>query len=252
MIRFTYKKTGIQIEQQWFTDNKIYDCEPGTRILIVHGVNKDNAQKGYYEDQSTLYTDLTLSEEEIYGSFRKNTRYEIRRADKEGLTYFSCRGSEITDELIDDFEKVFIGMYESKGIKKGINRELIRSCIARDCFMITGCRNDSETLVYHTYLFDELNARLYQSCSLFREDSEEDAKVVGFANRGLHWYDLRYFRDKGLERYDWGGISSMEKPNGIDKFKMGFGGKQHLYYNLTVHKDIIGRGVLFARRCLTK
>ena len=50
MIRFTYNKLGIQIEQQWFTNNMIYECDPGTRILIVHGVEKDNIPKGYYED----------------------------------------------------------------------------------------------------------------------------------------------------------------------------------------------------------
>lgn len=118
--------------------------------------------------------------------------------------------------------------------------------------MITGCRNDSETLVYHTYLFDELNARLYQSCSLFRGDNDEDAKVVGFANRGLHWYDMRSFRDKGIKWYDWGGISSTEKPNGIDQFKMGFGGEQHLYYNVTIPKGFVGSTVLYARKYITK
>ena len=38
----------------------------------------------------------------------------------------------------------------------------------------------------------------------------------------------------GIENYDWGGISSLDNPNGIDKFKMAFGGSPIFYYNVMI------------------
>ena len=37
--------------------------------------------------------------------------------------------------------------------------------------------------------------------------------------------------------YDWGGLSSFDNPNGIDTFKMSFGGEKVIYYDETVIKS---------------
>ncbi len=248
MVRFTYKKYGIQIEQQWFTNNIVQAALPKTKVLIVHGIDDIDVKAGVGE-QLTLWTDLTVSEDVIHSSFRKNTKYEIRRADKEGATYKAYFGKEITEELIDGFGEVYEKMYRSKGISQGLNKNLMRACVEEECIAITVCCVGGEPLAYHSYLYDESNARLYQSCSLFRE-SPEEAKTVGIVNRGLHWYDIKLFKSRGAKLYDWGGIVSVDNPNGIDQFKIGFGGVPHTYYNATIPVGIIGKGIVLAKRLL--
>ena len=36
----------------------------------------------------------------------------------------------------------------------------------------------------------------------------------------------------GVKEYDWGGIASCDEPNGIDRFKMPFGGRYNEDYKL--------------------
>lgn len=247
MIQFTYKKYGVQIEQQWFTGGDIKENKEHTQIILAHAVDEKSTDKKYLTKQNSLVTNLCESEEEIYGKFKKNTKYEIRRADREKAEYKAYWGQEITDEIIDSFSKVFHQMYASKEIEKAYNYKAVRSCVDSNCIVFTIGYIENEPLVYHSYLYDDDNVRFYHSCSLFRDNAQE-AQMIGFLNRGLHWYDIRLFKAKGKKIYDWGGIISTENPNGIDKFKIGFGGAPVSYYNATIPVTAIGKGILLASK----
>lgn len=39
-------------------------------------------------------------------------------------------------------------------------------------------------------------------------------------------------KEMGVKEYDWGGIASCDESNGIDRFKMSFGGRYNEDYNL--------------------
>ena len=112
-------------------------------------------------------------------------------------------------------------------------------------------RSDGETLSVHTYLDLGDTARLYHSCSLFR-DRKEEAALIGRSNKRLHWEDMLYFKNKGFTTYDWGGISSFDNPNGIDTFKLSFSGDverdRHTYYNGQIPVTLKGRIMLKAYR----
>ena len=75
---------------------------------------------------------------------------------------------------------------------------------------------------YHSCICDDKNIRLLHSCSEFRETDTAFRNAIGRANKYLHWKDMLYFINQHKEKYDWGGISSFDTPNGIDKFKMSF------------------------------
>ena len=91
---------------------------------------------------------------------------------------------------------------------------------------------------------DEKNARLLHSVSDFRE--REDASLIARSNKRLHWADMELFSSMGIEVYDWGGISSLEKPNGIDSFKMKFGGQLVTRYNVFLGRTILGKLAILA------
>ncbi len=246
LVQFTYKKHGFQIEQQWFTGGEIAERRAHSQIVIAHAVNADSVDKKFLKRQNSLMTDLTGSEEDIFAGFNKNTKYEIRRADREGAQYRAYWGTEITDELINAFGNMFCQMYTGKNIKKSYNYDAVRACVSMECIVFTIAYINKEPLVFHSYIYDEDNVRLYHSCSLFR-DYKQESKIIGFMNRGLHWHDIRLFKEMGRKRYDWGGIVSTENPNGIDIFKMGFGGVPISYFNATIPITAIAKGIVLAR-----
>ena len=85
--------------------------------------------------------------------------------------------------------------------------------------------------MFHSYIYDVHDARLLHSASCFREESA-DQNLIGRANKKLQWEDMKYFKEQGVLRYDWGGISDFDNPNGIDEFKLKFGGDKITYYNV--------------------
>ncbi|MBQ2936393.1 MAG: hypothetical protein IJD96_09185, partial [Lachnospiraceae bacterium] len=83
-------------------------------------------------------------------------------------------------------------------------------------------------------------------------EESADQSMIGRANKRLHWEDMKYFKEKGLVRYDWGGISDFENPNGIDEFKLKFGGDKITYYNVFTGNSLLGKLAVTAMKLLKK
>ena len=47
-------------------------------------------------------------------------------------------------------------------------------------------------------------------------------------------------------RYDWGGISDFDNPNGIDEFKLKFGGDKITYYNVFCGEYTAGKACSYS------
>lgn len=166
----------------------------------------------------TLITDLTKSEEEIFSQIAKNTKYEIRRAEKEGVkTGFSSA---------EEFRIFFNNFAAVKGLKK---LSKLNTAAYAPFLTATKAELNSKTLAMHAYLVDKENsrARLLYSATVNRNLQNSDLNCIGRANRFLHWQDILYFKNIGLKKYDWGGIAdNPDNPEtkGIDAFKEAFGG----------------------------
>lgn len=184
----------------------------------------------------TLVSDLTKTEDEILADFSKNCRYEVRRAQREGITNEFYLGGGITETQIAEFGDYFQAFWKSKGTdysdqEKEKCREQIRQYAQADAFAITAAKADGEILVFHTYIVDEAYARLYQSASWFRVDERVSASTVGYANRALHYADMLWFKGMGKTRYDWGGAGTEKEVESIARFKESFGGTPRVYYD---------------------
>lgn len=168
--------------------------------------------KNYY----TSLINLKETIEEIYEKFYKNTKYEIRRAEKENIT---C--SIETD--LELFRKYFNEEVVNLKISK-ITKERIDSF--RENLIITKAEYCGKGLIYHGYLKAGNRIRLLYSVRL--ENCNFPNKIFGFANRKLHFEDIKLFKKMGFEIYDFGGISKDEdsKLKNINKFKEEFGGKE--------------------------
>jgi hypothetical protein len=169
----------------------------------------------------TKVIDLTASEDWIFGQFRKNTRYGIRRARRDGVTcHFD--GDPVT------FRRFYNQFARGRGLRP-IPSGLIESAVAEVC--LSYARLDDGVLVMHCTLADRTlrRGRLWYSCSCHTlEDSLEVRNTVGRANRLLHFEDMRYFKRQKLAIYDFGGYSADQtdrKRMAINAFKDGFGGR---------------------------
>jgi len=170
---------------------------------------------------STKLIDLSQSEEEIFAQFRKNTQYEIRRAEREGV---SCDFEVLPEEFADFYNCVAAtaGWDRIRGAQldsAGANRRL------------TAARDATGTLAVHSYIVDPAQARvrLWHSAAIqAQEGSAERRNLVGRANRLLHFRDMLHFKQAGFALYDFGGYSTDandRKKQAIARFKDSFGGR---------------------------
>lgn len=166
----------------------------------------------------------------------KTIRNEINRCIREHVSVRQYTFADVLRDrkILERVGETYSAMYQEKGMGKvllPVNDFLAYA--ANKSFYLTAAIIDGQEVVYHAYVTDEANTRLLISCSEFRVADKALRNAIGRANKYLHWEDMMFFKDLGVKKYDWGGVSSFENPNGIDKFKMGFGGIPVEYYNIT-------------------
>ncbi|MBI4847200.1 MAG: hypothetical protein HY808_01295 [Nitrospirae bacterium] len=173
----------------------------------------------------TKLIDLTISPEGLLLQCRKNTKYEIKRAEKEGIRF------EIESNP-DFFIKFYLSFASSKSTAKEIVEGGIDDIpIYKGNLVITKAVFDNEVLVMHSYVVDKecRRVRLLHTASLFRDvDNVQRRNLTGRANRFLHFQDMLYFKENGFDIYDMGGYAyntDDEELKRINEFKDSFGGE---------------------------
>jgi hypothetical protein len=143
-------------------------------------------------------------------------------------------GAEITEELLAEFSDMYTAMYMEKGMSgHSLNINELNAYKEKNALVITTADINGNNVVYHSYIKVGSKSRFLHSCSEFRIQDNSMRNAIGRANKFLHWNDWLFLKNEGVEEYDWGGIASFEEPNGIDKFKLAFGGVHRQYYNLS-------------------
>ena len=250
MVDFGFLRHGLKFREIMFLDSKQIMFRNEDVCLYHQNINEKglsntiNQKYSRVDHQYTLYTDLTESEEEINKKISKNYRYEIRRAQRENINVHFLKGKEVFENsvILTNFEQTYNNMFVQKKMKNRINMKYIIAALESDA-MILSIAIDGKTgqvLVYHAYVTDNNNALLLYSASNLWKD-KESGNLIGYANKYLHWEDMCYMKRTGRKNFEWGGISSKEKPNGIDKFKISFGGEIIQLNNCIIANSVKGR-----------
>lgn len=259
MIDVVYQKKFLKINQIWYpgetTVSQLLSQKRSADILFVHGAAKEQT-KGFFrtwQEYHTCSNDLTLSEEEMLTGINKAVKYQFRRSEKDEIEirFYTKEDVESEPGLLHVFADIYERMYQSKGADTKLNVTAIEKYLEADAIIFSAVLHEGEILVFHSYICDEKDARLLHSASCFREESA-DQSMIGRANKRLHWEDIKYFKEKGLSRYDWGGISDFENPNGIDEFKLKFGGEKITYYNIFAGNSLLGKLAVTGMKLLGK
>lgn len=254
MVEIIYKKKGISITQIWYSDDVMNDIKKRkTDIVFYHGVFQQQQDNAVYQTFHTLFSDLAQEEEQQLAQIHKNVRYEIRRNQKEEVEYrtFSSNDLNCDANILQTFAKMYENMYAEKGMRQSLNLEQMYLYAEAGALFISGVFMEDTPVVMHSYIVAEEKVRLLHSVSEFRRD-DMDANFVARCNKRLHWDDLMLFKKEGKKEYDWGGISDLKNPNGIDGFKLKFGGAPVTYYNKYVGASLLGKLVLVIVRLKMK
>ncbi len=179
----------------------------------------------------TLTVDILQAEESILSECTPNCRNEIRKGKKMGLDFYAGP-PKVADEI-------FIHQFLSKKKLGSFNRAYLVEPQAVVCMTsLHGVR-----LATHLYFASSQvgRARLVYSAvadpafiTIQAEVSPQ--RLIGIANRFLHFSSMLYFKMQGLKVYDFGGIGLEEgnpKIKGINDFKRSFGSTLVTEYNYT-------------------
>lgn len=245
MVKLITDYFFLKINRVWFLTNYYNSKEEITNCDIVRLIRYRGTDiKEIGEEQYTIFTELTLDENEILQKMNKNVRYEIRRASKEDLkiSIYDYKDLLRDKKILKDFKSTYDSFAEISGqpeLKNDFDDRKILSYIENKCIKVSEivfCNGR----VFHMYVYDEDNSCLIYSASDFR-NSNVDRNLAGRANKLLHYNDMLHFKSIGVKNYDWGNISSKDNPNGIDIFKMSFGGEIEKIRNIFIPITIKGK-----------
>lgn len=169
------------------------------------------------EVRHTADIDLSQDLETILSGMKSNTRNEVRRAEREGV---------VIDETcsVDDFVDYYNKFAEEKGLNKISNKSVTKY---PDVKIVAAKHNDSILSMHASFIdYSSKSASLLFSCSL-KLGEDIDKKMVGWANRYLHYKEFEIFKAMGLTTYEWCGVCIDPEDKAkysIGQFKLGFGG----------------------------
>ncbi len=241
MIAVNRTKYGIPIKEIFFAlDLSIIDRN-ATIIFFVQAGERAEGMRPF----KTAIVDLSRDEDMIFGDLSSNTRYKIRRAEREGFV--------VRVDLKPDQEKIasFAGYFDDFAMQKKFplcNRKKLSALDGERALSLTSVEApDGNVLAAHAWVCDRSlkRVRLLYSASHFRSLSEStDRNAIGRANRLLHWQEMAEFKRAGYLHYDLGGLpidDSDPERNSIARFKREFGGREVIEYTGIIAGNRIGR-----------
>jgi len=178
------------------------------------------------EASFTLVLDLAKSPQTLLANMHAETRYRIRRAEKDRFQYdFWCAGEPEASAQFCDF---YDGFAASKHLVPA-NRKRLSALGERGVLDVSRVRDSTGIgLVWHAHYRAGDRARGIHSASLLGNATDPALRaLIGRANCHHTWCDLLRFQQQGLALYDlggwYGGTEDQEKLR-INRFKESFGG----------------------------
>ncbi len=185
---------------------------PGTNI--ENGF-RDSDWQQLSGERTSLRLDLTKNEDEIFASFRKNSRYEVRRAERLGVSVVpaSC------DSEIEEFLSLHSGLANRKSFPAEVPNHM-RASIR---WLISGKSRGALLLARaeNTTCGGAVIGRSGKRCwYVWGAADKHDRFNVGHF---LQWKALLWAKSQACDEYDFGGYTP-GATSGPAWFKAGFGG----------------------------
>lgn len=173
----------------------------------------------------TLQLDLSKKEEDLLSKMRKNTRYDIRKADKLGI---KIKLSKNPDE-IKEFYEYQLELADRQSFVPFSFEFLKKQFVS---FLA-----DDQVLLVHSYLDNKLLASafviFYRNEAVYHYgiSTEDNFRLPG--SYACQWAAIKEAKKRGIKYYNFWGVAPKDKLNhrfaGVGIFKRGFGGEEIQY-----------------------
>lgn len=180
-------------------------------LLYRKGVRRSSKQIQPYK---SVVLNLDLSEEHLLGKMHQKTRYNIKVAEKYGITIKPSND-------VDEFWKL---------MKKTTKRDRFSSHSKeyyKKLLEFLHNKGEIKTDLLVAYHGDKAVAGAivlqYGDTGYYLHGASDYEYRAMMAPHALHWYIIKYLKNNGIKCYDFWGIDSCKWP-GVTRFKLGWGG----------------------------
>jgi lipid II:glycine glycyltransferase (peptidoglycan interpeptide bridge formation enzyme) len=173
----------------------------------------------------TVQLDLTKSEEELLAEMRKNTRYDVRKAERDGITVrASTNPAEI--QTFYEHQLVLAKKHGFVPFSYEFLYEQFRTLV-----------EDQQAILFHSYKDEQLLASAFiifyngEAVYHYGISTPPNERLPG--SYACQWASIRWAKEHGGRKYNFWGIAPADQPNhrfaGVTTFKKGFGGEEVQY-----------------------
>lgn len=172
------------------------------------------------EVKFTKLVDLRPSPGEVFEQFSRHTRRKIKQASNEG---FQFEWDVPEGELIEIYSRFACDNNLPELEKRVLDAYW-------PTLKVTKLSYNGRVLVMHSLMVDESSRRvcMLHDAAMFRQmPDQRHRNLIGHANRYLHYLNMMYVKELGIESMDLGGYAlgtRNEHLLHINEFKDGFGG----------------------------
>jgi hypothetical protein len=235
-----FRRRGITIGEAYFVDEAPADIERVDLLRVVGAFSPTDAGS---RQLHTLVVDLAADEEAIFEQMSKDTRSKIRRAmQKDPLTAAAATEPSAAD--VDEFADFYDRFAAAQSVSGAFRPRLYALAESGNLVITAVSDDDGQVLVRHAYVAARGRGFMLYSGSVLDQSGDSGVRnLIGRANRLLHWHDIRLFKERGFDLYDFGGLDvtgRSEKTAGIARFKQGFGGEVRPVYSSTSARSALG------------
>ena len=207
-------------------------CTPqNLKLLADLGLKKSPM---HLAAEHTVILDLTKSTEELLANMRRQTRYEVRRAAKQGIKVIK----DNSETIFKEFHKVQAATAKRQGFIPPSSKTLLaeREAFGENVDIYVAETAEGEKIAYGMIVRCGNEADYYEAAS-----TELNRKLPGAY--ALLWQATQDLKAAGYQRFNLWGIAPAGQPNhryaGVTTFKTGFGGEVVEY--VPAHDLIISR-----------
>jgi hypothetical protein len=197
------------LEHFAFRDLGCIHVEVADRLFTL----EDACRSGFEQRSYSSYEhDLTQSEDELYRGMTNNYRRHIRKAAQSGVVIEEAAGDNI---FVSEYYNQLREVFRKQGLVPTYSLERVRKFV--QYLHPTGHlglfrARDSEGRCIATGIFHGMNnfAQGWGSASLRQS-------LHLCPNQALQWHALRYWRNRGIGCFDWGGGGKYKEQYGCRK-----------------------------------
>jgi hypothetical protein len=178
-------------------------------ISDPHFTIEDGCELGFTCEYYTSYrTDLTQSEEKLFNNMDSACRRCIRKAEKSGVKIEETRDLAFADEYYDQLKDVFAkqGLVPTYDLERV--RALVKNLASTGRVLLLRAR-EPEGKCIATGIFPG-----YNKIAEFWGNASYRSSQNLRPNEAIQWYALRYWKQRGVEVYDWGGEGTYKEKYG--------------------------------------